>query len=176
LPLLVVNFGLVAYCVFFFRPRHALPALLGERWHSVRRAAVDCSIALATCVVICGSELAFAHFTHVRRNAAIAALLPSGVAERLTWILVAVCVGFCEEVVYRGYLQTQLSAFSGRAALGIALQGILFGIAHLDQGPAVALRIAAYGCFFGLITRFRRSLLPSITAHIAIDLASGLLR
>jgi membrane protease YdiL (CAAX protease family) len=110
------------------------------------------------------------------RNAAIAQLLPSTEAERLTWLVVAVSVGFCEEVVYRGYLQTQLAAFTRSRTLGVALQAALFGIAHLEQGPASALRIGAYGLVLGVLASARGSLLPGMLCHIGIDLASGLLR
>jgi hypothetical protein len=86
-----------------------------------------------------------------------------------------VTVGVCEEVVYRGYLQTQLAAFTGRAGLAVVLQAALFGMAHGEQGLAVVVRFTLYGVVFGALARWRRSLLPGIAAHIGIDLASGLL-
>jgi uncharacterized protein len=173
LPLLLVNWALVGYCSRLFRPRNALPALLGEPWRSVRRACTDLALALAAGLVIRALEVAASHL-RPGRNAAIASLLPSTGAERLTWALVAVSVGFCEEVVYRGYLQSQLTAFTRSRALGVALQAALFGVAHLEQGPAAALRIAVYGLGFGVLADCRRSLLPGIACHIGIDLASGL--
>jgi membrane protease YdiL (CAAX protease family) len=176
LPILVVNFGLVLYTCRVFRERNALPALLGERWHNVQRAGVDLALALLGLVVIVGSELISTQLFAVGRNAAISSLLPSTGAERLTWVLVAVSVGFCEEVVYRGYLQTQLAAFTGRASWGVLLQAVLFGIAHFEQGAGAALRIGIYGLLFGIMARSRRSLLPSMACHISVDLLSGLLR
>ena len=77
--------------------------------------------------------------------------------------------------MYRGYLQTQLTALTGRLSLGILLQSVLFGIAHLEQGGVAGARFAFYGCVFGGLARWRRTLYPGIIAHIAIDLASGLL-
>ncbi len=38
------------------------------------------------------------------------------------------------------------------------------------------IRLAAYGLALGALARWRRSLLPGILCHVAIDLASGLLR
>jgi len=175
LPILVVNFGLVLYTCRMFRERNALPALLGTRWHSVQRASVDLAFALLGLVVILSSELIFTKLFAVGRNAAISSLLPSTGAERLTWVLVAIGVGFCEEIVYRGYLQTQLTAFTGRASVGVVLQAALFGIAHLEQGAGAAFRVGIYGLLFGVMARSRRSLLPSIACHISIDLLSGLL-
>jgi membrane protease YdiL (CAAX protease family) len=176
LPLLCVNWGLLLYVSRLFRVRNALPDLLGERWHSARRASSDLALAVAACALIQVLEALLAQHGGAGRNAAVSALLPSTGAERLSWVLVAVSVGFCEEVVFRGYLQTQLAAFTGSASVGIAMQAALFGIAHAEQGLAAALRIAGYGLLFGLLAHFRRSLRPGIASHILIDLLGGFWR
>ncbi|MEO7034045.1 MAG: CPBP family intramembrane glutamic endopeptidase [Polyangiaceae bacterium] len=176
LPLLAVNGGLVLYTCRLFRGRNALPSLLGQRWGSARRAALDLALALLACVLIQGLEAVTVQYLGSGRNAAVSALLPRTEAERLAWVLVAVCVGVCEEVVYRGYLQTQLAAFTGSVRWGVALQAVLFGIAHAEQGGGSALRIAGYGLVFGVLAQLRRSLLPSIVSHVIIDLAAGFWR
>ena len=175
LPVLLVNWGLTLYVSRLFRAGNALPSLLGHRWESARRAATDLAFAFGTWVLIRGVEAAFAGYFAVGPNAAVATLLPSTVAERLTWVFVAGSVGFCEEVVYRGYLQVQLAAFTGRASWGVLLQAVLFGIAHGEQGLAAALRIAGYGLLLGALARVRSSLLPGIACHVGLDLVSGLL-
>lgn len=174
--MLVVNWGLVLYCCRLFRGRNALTELLGERWRTARGALADLAFACGCFFVIMSVELVSARLFAVGQSASITELLPSTGAERLTWVLVAVSAGFCEEVVYRGYLQTQLAAFTGKRILGVALQAALFGLAHLEQGPAAALRAAVYGLLLGMLASFRRGLFPSIACHIGIDLASGLLR
>ena len=176
LPILSVNWGLVWYVSRLFRPRNVLPDLLGPRWRSWRRAAVDLALALAVCLLILLLNVLYARCFGAGRSAAVSALLPSTGAERLIWVLVAVSVGFCEEVVFRGYLQIQLAAFTGSASVGIGLQAILFGIAHAEQGPAMALCIAGYGVIFGVLARVCGSLGPGIACHIAIDLLSGFWR
>lgn len=100
-------------------------------------------------------------------------LLPGNGVERLGWAAVALSAGFCEEVVYRGYLQSQLAWFTRREGAGILLQALLFGIAHGEQGGAAALRSVVYGVLFGVVARWRRSLWPGIVCHVAIDLTSG---
>jgi len=77
--------------------------------------------------------------------------------------------------VYRGYLLVQLGAFSRSVIAGVVLQGVLFGLAHADQGFAAVVRLTLYGIGFGVVARTRRSLLPTILTHAAIDLSSGLL-
>jgi membrane protease YdiL (CAAX protease family) len=176
LPILSVNWGLVLYVSRLFRYRNALRDLLGPHWRSWRRAAGDLALASAAGLVIVLLNALYARYFGAGRSAAASALLPSTGAERLIWVLVAVSVGFCEEVVFRGYLQTQLAAFTGSASVGIGLQAILFGIAHAEQGSAMALCIAGYGVIFGVLARLCGSLWPGIACHIAIDLLSGFWR
>lgn len=173
LPILAVNWGLVLYVSRLFRTHNALPDLLGRRWRNARSAGIDLLLALLVCALIQALEVLATHHFGAGRNAAISALLPRTGAERLTWLLVASSVGFCEEVVYRGYLQTQIAAFTGHASIGVALQAALFGIAHANQGFAAATRIASYGLILGILAHFRRSLLPGIASHVLIDIASG---
>lgn len=173
-PLFLVQWGLVFCVARVGRSHNALPELLGKRWNNVRRAATDSACAVGGWLLIVALESLSAHYTGVGRNAAVTSLLPSTEAERLTWVLIATSVGFCEEVVYRGYLQQQLTAFTHRALLGVSLQAIVFGIAHLEQGPRVALRVAAYGLLFGVMARARGSLIAGILCHVALDLTSGL--
>jgi membrane protease YdiL (CAAX protease family) len=174
LPLLLVNGLLVLYVARLFRPRNVLLDLMGRCWRGPQAALVD----LLYASLALGAILAIERLTgplFLGRNAAVSALLPGTEAERLTWLLVAASVGFCEEVVYRGYLQTQLSAFTESPLLGLLLQATLFGLAHLEQGAGAALRVTVYGLILGALVRYRGSLLPGMVCHVAIDLASGLL-
>jgi len=174
LPLLLVNGLLVLYVARLFRPRNVLPQLIGRGFRGSADDLVDLLYASLAFAFIVAVE-ALTRSLFAGRNAAVSALLPSTEAERLTWLFVASSVGFCEEVVYRGYLQTQLSAFTRSARLGVLLQAALFGVAHLEQGAGAALRIGVYGLVLGALARHRGSLVPGIACHIGIDLAGGLL-
>ena len=174
LPLLLVNGLLVLYVARLFRTRNALSDLVGRLWRRPADAAIDAAFAVLAFALIVAIEALTAPL-FAGRNAAVTALLPSTGAERLTWLFVASVVGACEELVYRGYLQTQLGAFTRSATLGLVLQAALFGLAHLEQGAGSALRIAVYGLGFGLLALRRASLLPGILCHVGIDVASGLL-
>jgi len=175
LPLLLVNGLLVLYVARLFRQRSALFQLLGRSVRGAADVLVDLLCASLVFVLIVALE-ALLQPLLAGRNAALSALLPSTEAERLTWLLVASIVGFCEEVVYRGYLQTQLSAFTRSARLGVLFQAMLFGLAHLEQGAGAATRMAIYGLLLGALARYRGRLLPGIACHIGVDLASGLVR
>lgn len=174
LPLLLAQWTLALYVCRIGRSQSALRALLGRGWGGVRRGLTDAALAAAGWFLIEASEAALGRFG-MSQNAAVVAMLPHSGVERAIWVLVAASVGFCEEVVYRGYLQTQLTAFTGKVAVAIGLQAILFGIAHGDQGLSTAIRFTVYGVGFGAVSRWRRSLVPGIACHVAVDLASGLL-
>jgi membrane protease YdiL (CAAX protease family) len=176
LPLLVVQWSVLFYVVRVGRPRSALVALLGRRWTSAGRAAGDLALALSFWVLVVAFEVAWARIAPPQSLVSVRGMLPQGGLERLAWGFVAVSVGFCEEVVFRGYLQTQLAAFTGRPHLALVLQATLFGVAHGEQGAAAAVRIGLYGLALGALARFRKSLVPGIIAHGLTDVASGLLR
>ena len=78
-------------------------------------------------------------------------LIPHSTLETIIWLIVAATAGFCEEVIYRGYLQKQIGAIAGSIWLGIVAQGIIFGASHGYEGPQRMVLIAVYGCMFGLL-------------------------
>lgn len=176
LPMLVVAWGLLLYVCRVGRPRNALGALLGARWTSPGRAGADLALAASAWLLIKAIERAWMSASAAGAGASVLAMLPHTWPERVAWALVSVSVGLSEEVVFRGYLQTQLTAFTGRAGVAIVLQAALFGVAHGEQGAGAMVRIALYGLLFGVLARWRRSLLPGILCHVWTDLASGLLR
>jgi uncharacterized protein len=132
------------------------------------------ALAAAGFLLIEAAELLSARI-HGGAVGAVRSLLPVTALDRVVWGVFAVSAGFCEEVVYRGYFQTELGARSRSPVAGIFLQALLFGVAHVEQGAWPAARFAIYGLGFGLLARLRGSLLPGILCHVAIDLASGLL-
>lgn len=174
LPLLAVQWGLVFYVARLGRPQSALGALLGRGWPSASRACVDLLVAAASFVLIVALEAALSRlFVSPRPQAP--GFLPHTPIERSLWVAVAATAGFCEEVVFRGYLQRQLSVFAHSVTVGVLAQALLFGVAHLDRGIAVALRFALYGLLYGVVAQWRRSLWPGIVSHVTLDLIGGLL-
>ena len=66
----------------------------------------------------------------VGHAASISPLAPRGIAEAILWVLLSISAGISEELVFRGYLQRQLTAFTGRTSVATFLQVAVFGIAH----------------------------------------------
>jgi membrane protease YdiL (CAAX protease family) len=94
-------------------------------------------------------------------------LVPHGAFEMCIWVLVAITAGVCEEIVFRGYLQRRLP-------IGVITQAIVFGISHGYQGVRSIINITVIGLLFGIVAKWRRSLVPGMLAHAAIDIAGVL--
>lgn len=169
LPMLVVTVGLALYVSRLGLGQSRLRALLGELWSAPERVASDVLVALLFACVLLFGDAWLSDTLSLPESVASHALLPTSAVEKAAWLLVATLVGASEELVYRGYLQRQLAALSGRRWLGVALQALLFGMAHGEQGGSAVARFAAYALGFGWLAAQRRSLLPGILAHIGID-------
>jgi uncharacterized protein len=103
------------------------------------------------------------------------AMSPRTVPEGILWIFVSSAAGFCEEFMFRGYLQRQFLAWTGSAGFAIVAQAVIFGVGHLYQGWKGALTITVYGALFGLLAAVRKSLRPGIIQHAAQDSFTGIL-
>src|SRR5450432_1770673 len=104
--MIAVEGGLVAYVCRIGRPHNVLGQLIGERWTSLRPAVIDVALALLLALMIGALEW-YARTVGMTSSPSSADVHPHAIAERLVWIAVAVSVGSGEEIVYRGYLQTQ---------------------------------------------------------------------
>ena len=145
--------------------RHVrLRDLIGGRWQRPRDVAIDLLLAGALWTVWLGIESGLPGTDSVRT------LLPQRALETAAWILVAVSAGFCQELVFRGYLQQQFHAFTGSLPAAIALQAFVFGIGHFYEGTWAVTKIVLYGALFGALAAWRRSLRPGMIAHAWSDL------
>lgn len=102
-------------------------------------------------------------------------LLPQNFIEYLSFFILALSAGFCEESVYRGYFQKQFSAIFKNKWIAILLQGILFGISHGYQGIKYVVILCVYGILFGLLVHYGKNLKPAIIAHSWQDIFSGII-
>lgn len=101
-------------------------------------------------------------------------LSPRSSAEVVAWFFIAAAAGFCEEIVFRGYLQRQILAFSGNTTLAVVTQAVIFGAAHAYQGYRGMISITVYGALFGILAVLCRSLRPGMMQHFLQDLTAGL--
>jgi len=164
------------YYVWAFTSKNGTPlrALVGGRWASMKDFLTDAAIA-APFWVVWEWTADFVHGILGRSTAkSVDVLLPRTPAEIGLWILVCLTAGFCEEAVFRGYLQKQLELLSGNAAIAIAGQAICFGVAHGYQGWHNVVVITTLGALYGLLLLWRRSTRPGMIAHAWADFYGGL--
>jgi membrane protease YdiL (CAAX protease family) len=103
-------------------------------------------------------------------------LAPANGREIAAWILVCTIAGFVEEIVFRGYLQRQFTAWArGAVAAGVAGSALLFGLAHGYQGARSMVLLCVFGVLFSLLALFRRSLRAGMIAHSWQDICAGLM-
>jgi hypothetical protein len=156
--------------------KQPMRVLLGENWRGTRQILRDLGIGI---VFLIASNLVLGVISHLLKavpNAATIGLLPHTPAEIVVFSLLTVTAGICEEMIFRGYLQRQFSVFFRSTAVGVVLQGIMFGASHGYQTPKFMLIIVVYGLMFGLMAQSRRSLRPGMFAHFLQDLITGIAR
>lgn len=156
--------------------RTPIRELIGGRWANARDVLRDIRVAVIFWIIVAGvlvvlSKLLGANMTGLR---AVKALLPQGPTEMATWVGLCVTAGFCEEFVFRGYLQKQLLAATGEAGWAIVLQAVVFGAAHGYQGMKGMITISIYGAMFGILAALRKSLRPGMIQHAGQDILSGI--
>jgi membrane protease YdiL (CAAX protease family) len=102
-------------------------------------------------------------------------LLPETPVEAVLWVLMSLTAGFCEELMFRGFVQRQLHVLTGNAALAVIGQAALFGVTHGYQGWRSIVTITLYGLLIGALAQWRRSLRPGMIAHAWQDISAGLI-
>ncbi|HEV8119934.1 MAG TPA: type II CAAX endopeptidase family protein [Candidatus Polarisedimenticolia bacterium] len=81
--------------------------------------------------------------------------------------LVLLCLAFvpaiCEEILFRGFVQTGVLAQTASVPVGLLVSALLFGIFHLD--PWRLAGVFVLGLFFGWLRQESGSLWPPVVAH-----------
>ena len=100
------------------------------------------------------------------------ALIPHTPGEFRRFVALCFTAGFCEELLYRGYLVWAL-----RPAIGLypaaAASMVMFGFAHAYQGAKFGLRAFYAGVAMGVFALVTRSVVPGMVLHALVDLAGG---
>jgi uncharacterized protein len=102
-------------------------------------------------------------------------LLPHSAAEKAVWLVLSVSTGFCEEFVYRGYLQQQCSSWTGCLYVGVVLQAVVYGVAHAALPWKLMVLVTCLGLLLGSVAAWRKSLIPGMLLHASFDILAGLL-
>jgi membrane protease YdiL (CAAX protease family) len=173
---LMLEWLILAFVWFGIRLRNvSLSDLIGGRWSNWQALLRDLGIVVLFFIASNLVSALLVQFLKVDPSQAVRYMLPHGRVEAALYLLMALTAGFCEEIIFRAYLQKQFTAMTGNVGAAVAAQGILFALFHGNQGWKFAVIIATYGWFLGALAYWRRSVRPGMVAHFAQDGLVGLL-
>jgi len=104
---------------------------------------------------------------------AVLAILPHTTTEVLVWLVVSLTAGIGEEILFRGYLLRQLTAWTGRTSVAIAMLSILFGAIHLYEGLPAVVALALLSVLYCVVTLHRGNIRAVMIAHSLQDFSAG---
>jgi membrane protease YdiL (CAAX protease family) len=99
-------------------------------------------------------------------------LAPHDDNEGRWWVALSVTAGFCEELIYRGFLLAVFAATIGTWP-AVVLSSLAFAFAHAYQGPRSAVKTGLVGLVAGVLFVVSGSLWVPIVLHAVVDLTSG---
>ena len=166
----------LAIWIAFGRPWSSMRLGLPHGW----RLGVGVLLVLAAVGLVVLPLWSLARLAVQRRIAArpklakVAFILPHTAREEGWFLALSVTAGFCEELLYRGYLPWFFAPWLGSVG-AMALVVVLFGIGHAYQGRSGAVRATLAGAFMAALVLVTDSLIPAMIVHALIDIGSGTL-
>jgi len=149
-----------------------IAALIGGSWNSVWSFVKDILLGMLLWLLWMIAAIVLALVVHPQQDQgteAVRALLPITPLQITLWIALSSAAGFCEEVIYRGYLQRQFLALWQNAPAAVVSQAVIFGFGHRYEGAFSVLVIQVMAMLFGWFALRRKSLRPGIIAHMWHD-------
>ena len=169
-------FALAAIAIWTKHARswHAMGLSLPHGWRmGVAIAFVIAALALTVVQLWSVLRLPIARRVAARpKLGSVAAMLPHTRAEEGWFLSLSLTAGFCEELLFRGYLAWFFAPWIGYAA-AMSLAVVLFGLGHAYQGRKGATRATLAGAVMAVIALATGSIIPGIIVHALIDVGSG---
>jgi membrane protease YdiL (CAAX protease family) len=174
LSVTVMNWLLVLFVWKGLRQRGVgVGSLIGGRWGNARDVLRDLGIALVFWGVFAAVAFGVHRILGEGQDKTVDILLPRTAAEIAVWLVTSASAGFCEELVFRGYLQRQLLALSRSSWAALIGQGLVFGVMHAYQGWRAVVSISVLGMLFGGLAVWRNTLRVGMVAHAWHDVWAG---
>lgn len=148
-------------------------SLVGGRWGNAREILRDLGIAAVFWGAFAAAAFGIDGLLGHGNEKSVDVLLPQTASEVVAWIATSASAGFCEEFVFRGYVQRQLLALSQSASIAVVLQGLVFGVMHAYQGWRAVVSISVLGMMFGGLAAWRKTLRIGMVAHGWQDVWAG---
>ena len=142
----------------------SIGSLVSGCWPTLGAFFRDLGLAIGFLVVVVPLIGTLVHFFAGDANSNVGSITPKTAFELVLWLGLAGTAGFCEELIFRGYLTQQFRAWTGSPLFAIVLQGAVFGLAH-GYYEKVMVLIMVQGWLLGLLAYWRHSLRPGMLAH-----------
>ncbi|MBZ5546873.1 MAG: CPBP family intramembrane metalloprotease [Acidobacteriia bacterium] len=146
--------------------------MVSGRWQTLGAFFRDLGLAIGFLVVAVPLVGVLAYLLGGNADSTLANITPKTGFELLIWLGLAATGGFCEELVFRGYLTRQFSAWTGSRVFAVVLQGVAFGLAH-GYYHKIMVVVMVQGWLLGLLAYWRKSLRPGVLAHGLQDVIGG---
>jgi membrane protease YdiL (CAAX protease family) len=101
------------------RREMSLSDLISGRWTTWSALPRDLGLALIFILIWSFSLIAISSFLKLAPAESTREILPRNGIEAAVYVLLSGTAGFCEEVIFRGYLQRQFTAWTGSTAAGV---------------------------------------------------------
>jgi len=102
--------------------------------------------------------------------------LPEAWKEVPVYMILCLCAGFFEEIIYRGFMVTYFKpeTVGTFPVVSLFAPAILFSLAHYYQGWIAVTKILVFAILLNWIFIECNSLYPTMIIHFLVDLTSGL--
>lgn len=104
--------------------------------------------------------------------------LPEKARELPAYVLLCLCAGVFEEIIYRGFMVTYFLPINGTESeipwMAIFAPSVLFSLAHTYQGWTAVIKIFIFSLLLGVIFIITKSIYPTMILHFLIDLIGGI--
>jgi membrane protease YdiL (CAAX protease family) len=155
------------------RRGRSIASLVSGRWQALGSFFRDLGLAVGFLIVAIPLVGILAYLFGGGANSALENITPKTGFELVVWLGMSATGGFCEELVFRGYLTQQFGAWTGSLLCAVVLQGMVFGLAH-GYYHKIMIVVMVQGWLLGVLAYWRKSLRPGMLAHGLQDGIGGL--
>ena len=103
--------------------------------------------------------------------------LPEKSKELPAYVLLCLCAGIFEEIIYRGFMVSYFLPTESTDIIpwmALLAPSVLFSLAHTYQGWTAVFKIFVFSLLLGAIFILTKSIYPTMILHFLIDLVGGI--
>ena len=106
-------------------------------------------------------------------NSGLLLIIPHTARQLPAWFLVSLVAGVGEEIIFRGYLLRQFTAWTRSMPIAVTAVSVLFGAIHLYEGLPVVLALMLLSVLYCMVALRRGNIRAVMVAHTLQDFLAG---